>query len=162
MPRLAAEQWAEIRVRREAGESFGSLGKAFGVNEAAIFRRSKKEGWGDGVDVGAAVRRRVNERVNGVVNGISSAEKVAAIDRAAEIGAEIIAKHQRDWELHREFFGSVSADFDAGRHAKINAEALKILQEGERKAYNLEPVLGDITKLSDAQIDALASGKMPK
>ena len=81
MPRLAAEQWAEIRVRREAGESFGSLGKAFGVNEAAIFRRSKKEGWGDGVDVGAAVRRRVNERVNGVVHYGPLTEPQSAIQR---------------------------------------------------------------------------------
>ena len=162
MPRLATEQWAEIRVRREAGESFGSLAQAFGVSDVAILKRARKEGWGDGTDVGAAVRRKVSEKVSGVVSGANLAEKAAAIDRAAEIGAEIIAKHQQDWEDHRAFFKSVSQDFDAGRHAKINAEALKILQEGERKAYNLEPVLGDITKLSDAQIDALASGKMPK
>lgn len=162
MPRLAAEQWAEIRARREAGESFPSLANAFGVSHQAIQKRALKEGWGDGTDVGAAVRRKVAEKVAGVVAGCNPAQAAALIDRAAEIGAEIIAKHQQDWVDHREFFGSVSQDFDAGRHAKINAEALKILQEGERKAYNLEPVLGDITKLSDAQIDALASGKVPK
>ncbi len=162
MPRLAPDQWAEIKIRREAGESFGSLGKAFGINEAAIFRRAKKEGWGDGSDVGAAVRRKANEKVNGVVNGISFVEKAQAIDQAADQGAAIIVKHQQDWEDHREFFGSVSKDFDSGRHAKINAEALKIMQEGERKAYNLEPLLGDLSKLSDAQIDAMAAGKIPK
>ena len=162
MPRLAPDQWDEIRRRREAGESFGSLAQAFGVAKAAIIKKSKAEGWGDGTDVGAAVRRKVTEKVTGVVTGGNFAEKAQAIDQAAEQGAAIIAKHQQDWEDHRAFFGSVSQDFDAGRHAKINAEALKIMQEGERKAYNLEPILGDLSKLTDAQIDALAAGKMPK
>ena len=48
MPRLADDQWAEIRLRREMGESFPALAKAFGVSNQAIKKRAVKEGWGDG------------------------------------------------------------------------------------------------------------------
>lgn len=161
MPRLAADQWAEIKQRREAGESFGSLAKAFGVSDAGIIKRARREGWGDGTDVGAAVRRKVSEKVSGVVSGANFTDKAKAIDHAAEKGAEVIARHQQDWEAHRAFFGSVADDFDAARHAKMNAEALRIMQDGERKAYNLEPQMGDLTRLDEEQLLALVKGKVP-
>ncbi len=161
MPRLAADQWAEIKQRREAGESFGSLAKAFDIDHSAIVRRAKKEGWGDGIDVGAAVRRKVTEKVTGFIPGCDFTDKAQAINHAAEKGAEVIARHQQDWEAHRAFFGSVADDFDAARHAKMNAEALRIMQDGERKAYNLEPQMGDLTRLDEEQLLALAKGKVP-
>lgn len=89
------------------------------------------------------------------------ADKAQAINHAAEKGAEVIARHQQDWEAHRAFFGSVADDFDAARHAKMNAEALRIMQDGERKAYNLEPQMGDLTRLDEEQLLALAKGKVP-
>ena len=69
MPRLTADQWAEIRAEREAtGVSLRDLGDKYGISAAAVLKRAQKEGWGDGADVGATIRRKVNEKVNGVVS----------------------------------------------------------------------------------------------
>lgn len=147
MPRLTADQWTEVRTRRETGESFGSLSKAFEINEAAICRRAKKEGWGHGMDVSAVVRRKVNEKVNGVLNGVDFKKTAQIIDAAAERGAALLRQHQQDWEAHRTRFKEVPADFEEGKHAKISAEMLKIRHDGERVAYRLDEPGGGNTDL---------------
>lgn len=138
MPRLTADQWVEIRARREAGESFMALARAFHIDHAAIVRRAKKEGWGDGTDVGAEVRRKVTEKVTGIVTGGDPKKTAEILDQAAERGAELIRRQQQDWEAHRATFGAVPDDFEAGKHAKISAEMLKLRHDGERAAYGLD------------------------
>lgn len=137
MPRLTADQWSEIRARREAGESFPSLAQAFDVSHQAIQKRAAKENWGDGADVGATVRRKVAEKVAGVA-GVTLEKKAQILEAAAEKGAALIRQQQQDWETHRRIFGEVPADFDTGKHAKISAEMLRIRHEGERAAYGLD------------------------
>lgn len=138
MPRLTAEQWAEVRARREAGESFPSLANAFGISHQAIQKRAKDEGWGDGIDVGVAVRRKVAEKVAGVVAGGNPKKTAEILDAVAEKGAGIVRRQQEDWETHRQRFGSVPADFEDGKLAKITAEMLKIRHDGERTAHHLD------------------------
>ena len=46
MPRLTADQWADVRAEREAGASFGDLASRHNVSGAAICKRSQREGWG--------------------------------------------------------------------------------------------------------------------
>lgn len=138
MPRLTADQWSEIRARREAGESFPSLARAFNIDHSAIVRRAKKENWGDGTDVGATVRRKVTEKITGIVTSADPQKKAQILEAAAEKGAALIRQQQQDWETHRFIFGEVPADFDTGKHAKISAEMLRIRHEGERAAYGLD------------------------
>ena len=149
MPRLTADQWAEIRAEREAtGVSLRDLGDKYGISAAAVLKRAQKEGWGDGADVGATIRRKVNEKVNGVVNTVNQKRKAEILDQAAERGAQLIRQHQQDWEAHRQIFGAVSTDFESGKHAKISAEMLKIRHDGERSAYGLnEPSTGGEVKI---------------
>lgn len=138
MARLTRDQWETVRAEREAGAVFTDLAARFGVSHTAIIKRAKAEGWGDGKDVEEAIRRKVSEKVSGVVSTETPKKKAEAIDAAADRVVEVIARHQQEWADHREQFGSVPADFGEGKHAKISAEVLKIRQEGERRAWNIE------------------------
>jgi hypothetical protein len=138
MPRLSKETWADIRAEREAGASFGDLAAKFGVDRAAIHRRAKTEGWSDGQDVAEIIRRKVNEKVNAISTAGDPQKRAEAIDTAAEKGASVVRTHQSEWEDHRERFGSVPEDLEAGKLAKISAEMLRIRQDGERKAWGLD------------------------
>lgn len=142
MPRLSADQWETIRAEREAGASFPELADKYGVSHQAIQKRAKAEGWGDGADVAGAIRRKVAEKVAGVVAACNQKKKAEAIDAAAERGAEVVRRHQAEWEDHRARFGSVPADFEDGKLAKISAEMLRIRQEGERRAWGLDEAAG--------------------
>jgi hypothetical protein len=138
MPRLSRDQWETIRAEREAGASFPELAAKWGVSHQAIQKRAKAEGWGDGQDVAQAIRRKIAEKVAGVVASCNPKKRAEAIDAAADRSAEVVRRHQTEWEDHRARFGSVPADFDDGKLAKISAEMLKIRQEGERRAWGLD------------------------
>ena len=138
MPRLSKDTWADIRAEREAGASFLDLAAKYGVSHTAIIKRAKAEGWSDGKDVAEIIRRRVAEKVSGVVTAGNPVKRAAAIDAAANRSAEVVRRHQAEWEDHRARFGSVPDDFDLGKLAKISAEMLRIRQDGERKAWGLD------------------------
>jgi len=151
MPRLTAEQWSEIRARRAAGETYRSLADAFGIAGPTIHRRSTAEQWDDGFDIGVAIRARVQEKLNGTANAVTQEEAEAAIETAATSGADLITRQQRDWEGHRRKFGVVTADMDAAKHAKLNAEHLSLLHAGERKSHGLSDTA---LPLADAEAEA--------
>lgn len=141
MPRLDPDAWERIRIAREAsGESFKSLAERFGVSANAIHKRAKREGWGDGSDVGAVIRRRVDAKVDGVNLAADETPetRAAAIEAAAERGADVIRMHRNDWQAHRARFGSAPADMNEARLGKLAAEMLRARQEGERKAWGLD------------------------
>lgn len=140
MPRLTADTWETIRAEREAGSTFADLASRFGVSDAAIVKRSKRESWGDGTDLAKEIRRKVSEKVSGIVSATNPKKKAEAIDAAADRGAAIVARHRQDWEDHRARFtvNGVADDFDLGKSAKICAEMLAIRQKGERAAHGLD------------------------
>jgi hypothetical protein len=146
VPRLTADQWETVRAEREAGASFKELEAKHGISSVSIFKRSKKNGWGDGRDVAEAVRRKVNEKVNGVGNGVNPEKKAAAIDAAASETVELIKRHRDEWRqvagLRQEALGKRKDDtteaFNAAKLAKITAEMTAIQQAGERRAWGLD------------------------
>lgn len=138
MPRLTADTWETVRAEREAGATFRALAAQYGVSDAAIVKRSQAEGWADGTDLAAAIRRKVSEKVSGIVSGTNPKKKAEAIDAAADKVVAVVELHQREWADHRDRFGSVPENFDAGKHAKISAEMLSIRQKGERAAHGLD------------------------
>lgn len=142
MPRLTADQWEQIRAEREAGASFDTLAQRYGVSKTAIIKRAKAERWSDGRDVGEIIRRKVTEKVTGAVTTGNPKKRAEAIDAAAERAAELVRRHQAEWEDHRARFGSVPDSFEDGKLAKISAEMLRIRQEGERRAWGLDEVSG--------------------
>lgn len=159
MPRLTRDQWETIRAEREAGASFGDLAQKHGVDKAAIVRRAKAEGWGDGTDVAGVIRRKVTEKVTEKVTGISPAadpkRKAAAIDAAADRGAEIIRRHQEESNAIRErLYAGLKAHraaetkeakqlaFEDLKAAKIASETLLNIHRAERQAWGLDEAAG--------------------
>lgn len=146
MARLTADQWETIRAEREAGASFRDLAAKHGVSDAAICKRAKAEGWGDGQDVGETVRRKAIEKVSGVVNDANPKKKAEAIDAAADETAAVVRRHRQEWlqvvKLRQEALQDRAADakeaFDRAKLAKITAEMTAIQQAGERKAWGLD------------------------
>ena len=150
MPKLSRDDWEKIRAEREAGLSFGLLASRYGIDKAAIVRRAKAEGWGDGTDVAELVRRKAMEQVTGTA--ITDPEKkAAAIDLAAELAADVIRRHQAEAEQVRELFwrgleASRAAEtldekrlaFETLKAAKISSETVLNLQRLERISYGLD------------------------
>lgn len=151
MPRLDKDTWEQIRAERETGASFGDLARKYGVNKAAIIRRAKKEEWGNGEDVAEIVRRKAAEKVTGIVTTGDPEKRAAEIRAAAERCAEIIRRHQEEPNAVRErVYAGLRAHreaqtleqkrlaFEDLKAAKIAAEALAIIHNIERRAWQLD------------------------
>lgn len=138
--RLTADQWADARARREAGASFREVAEAIGCSAVIIHRKAKAENWGDGSDIEEVVRRKAAEKVNGIVNTVDPVKKAAAVEAAADLVAEVVERHRDEWVEPRlvTLNGLRARDADAVKLGKAAAEALKVIQEGERKAWGLD------------------------
>ena len=168
------EQLAEIKFDRETyGISFMKLATKYNISDVAIIKRSKKEGWGDGRNIESLVREKVAEKVSGIVSGTNFKEKAAAIDAEAGKRAGVIDKHRAEWPTARGMVEDGCRTHEAAKDlsdkriafedlkaAKIVAETLKIIQEGERKAWGLDGYI-DVTLLTDEQLEAMSKGRMP-
>jgi hypothetical protein len=175
MPRLTAEQWAAVRADYEAGMSLNAVAGKHSMSRAAVQKRAAAEGWTQ--DVEPAIRRKVAEKVAGMVAGGHEAEKAAAMDAEAERRAAVVERHRREWEgleglrqrcIRRAEEAEAAEDWGAAKVAKILADtigdhvaALKGKQDGERKAWGLDDqaIRVDVSRLSDAELEALARGK---
>jgi hypothetical protein len=165
VPGLTQDQWQTLQAERWAGSSFPALAKKWNISHQAIQKRAKRDGWPDPQDVDGAIRRKVAAKVAGVAIKVAACnlkKAEEAIDSAAELAALVVIKHRQEWQDHREYFASVPADFEEGKHAKITAEMLILRHKGERVAWNLEdPVVKiDISRASDAELEAIVRGKL--
>lgn len=61
-------------------------------------------------------------------------------DMAVGIRAKVLDRHRREWDGARNLIYQAikAADFDKAKLAKITSEAIKIVQDGERKAWGLD------------------------
>lgn len=171
MAKLTKDQWESIRAERETvGTSFPDLAARYGVTHQAIQRRSKAEGWSDGKDVNPAIARKVAEKIAGVVAGDNPQKKAEAIDAEAERRAQVRLRHRKECEqvaaLRQEAIterkNNVKEAFEKAKLAKILSESLSIQHACECKAWNLDVPDMDVTKMTDAQLQQIIQGKMPK
>lgn len=67
-----------------------------------------------------------------------------AVEVAVDLRAQVIDRHRKEWKIIEMLLGEhvKARDFDKAKLTKITAEAIKIKQEGERKAWGIE-VAGD-------------------
>ncbi len=151
MPRLSPDTWETVRAEREAGASFPELSERFGVSHTAIIKRSKAEGWSDGQDVGAIIRRKVSEKVSGIVSTENPKKKAEAIDAAADRSAEVVRRHQEETNAVRErLYTGLKAHkaaidkeekqlaFEDLKAAKISSETILNIHKAERQAWGLD------------------------
>ena len=151
MPRLSQDVWETVRAEREAGATMSALAEAFNVDKAAISRRAKAEGWGDGTDVAEAVKRKINEKINGISTGDLAKKKAEAIDAAADRAAEVIRRHQEESNAIRErLYSGLKAHkaaiikedkalaFEDLKAAKIASECMINIHRIERQAWGMD------------------------
>jgi hypothetical protein len=151
MPRLTQDQWATVKAEREVGASISGLATKYGIDKAAISRRAKAEGWGDGTDVADVIRRKVNEKINGISTADAPKKKAEAIDAAADRSAEVIRRHQEETNAVRErLYTGLKAHkaavdkegkqlaFEDLKAAKISSETVINIHRAERQAWGLD------------------------
>ena len=87
---------------------------------------------------------------------------------AVDLRAKLIDLHRNEWKAARRLVyaamkeGEEAVGFDKAKFAKITTESLRNIQEGERRAWSLDADLIDFEALTDAQLEAVAAGKMPR
>jgi len=127
--------WEKIRAEYEAGASQNELSKRHGCSRGAVQKHITAEGWSQ--DVRPVLDRMVTEKVAGVVAGSNPQKKAAALGLEADRRVGVVLQHRQEWEDLRKKLGKAKT-FDDRKQVKITAETLKIMQEGERKAWGLE------------------------
>ena len=156
MARLSKDTWETVRAEREAGATFDSLAIKYKVSKTAIVKKSNAGNWGDGSDLAEVIRRKVTEKVTGIVTSQNPQKKAEAIEAAATKVAAVVEIHKQEWVDHRDHFDSVPEDFDAGKHAKISAEMLKIRQAGESIAHGLDDGKSTVVQNQSIEVKALS------
>lgn len=68
------------------------------------------------------------------------AEAEAAEETAVQLRAQVLERHRKEWNAPRTIsYEAIKAkDFDRMKQAKITAETLKLIQDGERKAWGID------------------------
>jgi len=159
--RQSADAWEKARIKWEADPtmSFADVGNTLCVSKEAVRLHAKKEGWKKVVSSAEIVRRAhdVADSFPAPANADTiGAEKGEAelhtqsVEASVSMRAKILDRHRREWEGARSnvYKAIQNNDFEKAKLGKITAEAIKIIQDGERKAwgfdselpYNNEPV----------------------
>jgi hypothetical protein len=184
MPRLTADQWAAIRVAWE-GEptaTFTALAEQFGINKAQISRVASRDGWAKRhqlESINEAAHRKADAKVNAEGNATQrelNVDDLATRSESEAVRAGVLVRHRTEWaalDLYRRYaLEAMDEARAAGQRedwmiaktaadtAKANLQALQIKQDGERKAWGLDDaaIKIDVTKASDAELEALVRG----
>ena len=130
--------WATIRAEFEAGATRRQLVEKYGCSPTALAKRELAEGWKQ--DLEAAIQKRTVEKVAKLEGTADPKKRAAAVDDEAQRRADVVSRHRTEWDVHAGLLDEVfeRRDFNLAKLVKITAETLKIRQEGERKAWNLD------------------------
>jgi len=157
---MAADtDWLEIEGDFRAGvKSLREIANEHGLTEGAIRKRAKRDGWLR--DPSGTKRERVKAAMSGAgtLDGTRYANRTLDEEAAADVqdmegglnvARKVIAK-----------LGTLVDDEDNPRTLKVIAEANRVAIETIRKIRGLDdPGPKDITKLSDAELEAMVRGK---
>lgn len=140
---LTTEQWAQARAMYEMGETPTRIGEAMTklsgveVNARAVDARRSREDWRKIDDASAQAAKQARAIVDGIVDGDTITRR-AQIDSAADVKAGIIVKHRDDWIGFRQESSCLPIDDkNAQQCAKLRAEILEKMHNGERKAWGI-------------------------
>ena len=148
--RQTAESWQKLRALWEADPvmSFGDVAKIAGVTRQAVQKKADKEGWKKISDQGDLARRAYDRADNALLThpqpqaDPASPPSLASTlaETAVDLRARVIERHRKEWDGARNnvYKAIQLSDYEKARLGKVTAEALKIIQEGERKAWGFD------------------------
>lgn len=148
--RMTLEEWASVRAKWETdpreGYTWIITEMNLSVSDVAVLKRARKEGWAKKASLKSIVERaqaKADEKLAKVSGKVSPLTESDAVD----LRANVIEKHREEWGDHRRLFTLEDMLGEDGlgvaRVAKTAAEAIKIRQEGERKAWGLDAIAED-------------------
>jgi len=148
---LTLRQKIAARAMWEADPTMSkeAVAKHFGVSKGVIDRISAEDGWKkleQGMTPEAAeLADRASTQI--ILAGeeptpeeLEQASHKVTRDHGEEMRAQLLARHRKEWQIPRVLSAEAVKDrnFEKAKLAKITAETLKILQDGERKAWGLD------------------------
>lgn len=152
MARLTQEQWTHARQIWEADprEGYQWLINQLGlpVSKVAVLKRAQKEFWAKKASLKSIVEQAQTQADNKEVNQNGEKLNALTVKTAVDLRANILETHRSEWQNHREHFplyelSNPESGLNLARIAKTAAEAIKLRQEGERKAWGLDVVVED-------------------
>jgi hypothetical protein len=174
--KMTPEEWQTVRERWEAdprdGQNWIIREMNLPVSHVAVIKRMRKEGWAKKASLKTIVERaqaKADEKASGVTGKVTNHHGAVTDTTAVDLRADIIDRHRREWQEHRERFpleaivvlgdGPETAAVSAGgeklaRTAKTVAEMIRLRQQGEREAWGLDAVAND-TGVGMATLDEL-------
>jgi hypothetical protein len=146
---------------KKRGNSWERRSSMSGINIAAHRKADALVEAGSG--------RKVDSAVDGEHQSVLIKTQVSR-DDAEDLRAEINARHRNEWKavgvLINEAINLRNSDpiraSDKMKFAKLAAETVKIKQDGERKAWGMEVLVGDMSKMTDEQLESIIRGVAPK
>lgn len=186
MATLHDNQWQAIRTAWEydpdepsynaAAQRAGQKFAFAPPGKSSIDARAKRESWtrrGNLNGVNSAAQRQADTRTRADGSSVADAGKAnAARDEAVDVRANVLVHHRGEWTpitaMVKEVIDTRDSDptgaFSKAKLAKTAAETLKIKQDGERRAWGMDEVqdVGDLSKMTDAELDAVIKSKTRK
>lgn len=141
--------WGAIRAAYEVGgptATFRALATRFDLSHTYIRKHAVSEGWKQALEPDIA--RETAIKLAGVDSTVSEEARAEAVDSEATRRAEIIKRHRDEWNAARALIYEGAKEYAAKdvakpaalaklKAGKTMAEALAIIQSGERRAYNI-------------------------
>lgn len=156
------DRYAAARALYEGtpGMTFKLLAEQTGMGKTTLERRSRVENWkknyaslkpGEMTEAAQRAADLFNRKIEEFGPEVTAEQKAQAVaevthEVAVDARAEMLDRHRREWAAPR----AMSAEavrlrdqdpiraFDRAKLAKITAETLKLVQDGERKAWGLD------------------------
>ncbi|MBD1399450.1 hypothetical protein [Pelovirga terrestris] len=119
--------WETISRHYRAGcRSLRDIGNEYGISEAAIRKRAKKEGWPR--DLSEQIKAKATEkvRIEAVRGGTQGASERTIIEAESDIQSRVALSHRKDIPQKRELVAKLFAEIEA---MTDNKELFETLQE---------------------------------
>ncbi len=155
------EDWEKARKAWEVGPalSYVDIAQELGVTRQAVSRRARREGWTKRATTREVVEKahvkadRRTVDLQDVPNG--KPEEVAV-----DLRARVLERHRKEWDgvRQRVYEALRKDDFEKAKLGKISAESIRIIQDGERKAWGLDVPAeqsGEVRVVVERREDAL-------
>lgn len=133
-----ALEWAGARRLWEADptKTFVDIANILGVIRQAVHRKAKREGWLRVADM-EEIAQQAQKRADGL-SAVAAAQN--STDAAVDLRSKLLERHRDEWKGPRTFIYAAiqNNDMEKAKVGKVIAEGLKIMQDGERKAWGLD------------------------